>query len=59
MIQFLKKGIDTDPNNRSFRSIRKLDIEELPLFDEKQQINERNFDRMIEIFFENEDTASD
>ena len=51
------KGIDTDPNNRSFRSIRKLDIEELPLFDEKQQINERNFDRMIEIFFENEDTT--
>jgi len=51
------KGIDTDPNNHSFRSIKKLKIEELPLFDENQQINERNFDKMIEIFMENQDTT--
>jgi ABC-type dipeptide/oligopeptide/nickel transport system ATPase component len=51
------KGIDTDPNNRSFKSIKKLDIEELPLFNENQQINERNFDKMIETFFNNQDTT--
>jgi len=51
------RGIDTDPNNRSFRSIKKLNIEELPLFDENQQINERNFDKMIETFFDNQDTT--
>ena len=51
------KGIDTDPNNHSFRSIKKLKIETLPLFDENQQINERNFDKLIEIFFENQDST--
>ena len=51
------KGIDTDPNNRSFKNIKKLQVEELPLFDENQQINERNFDKLIEIFFENQDTT--
>jgi len=50
-------GIDTDPNNSSFISIKSLDVIFLPLFDEKQKINERNFDKMIELFYEKQDTT--
>ena len=50
-------GIDTDPNNTSFTSIRKLNVKFLPLFDEEQKINERNFDKMIELFYNNTDTT--
>ena len=46
-------GIDTDPNNTSFTSIKKLNVKFLPLFDEEQKINERNFDKMIELFYNN------
>lgn len=51
------KGIDTDPNNRSFKSIKKIEVEALPLIDENQQINERNFDKMIETFFNHQETS--
>ena len=66
LMQFLKDrsdkkskimGIDTDPNNTSFTSIKKLAAKHLKLFDENQQINERNFDNMIELFFKNQDTT--
>jgi len=50
-------GIDTDPNNSSFTGIKKLNVTFLPLFDENQQINERNFDNMIELFYNNQDTT--
>ena len=50
-------GIDTDPNNTSFTSIKKLNVKFLPLFDEEQKINERNFDKMIELFYDNTDTT--
>jgi hypothetical protein len=50
-------GIDTDPNNTSFTSIKKLNVKFLPLFDETQKINERNFDKMIELFYNNTDTT--
>jgi len=50
-------GIDTDPNNTSFTSIKKLNVKFLPLFDEEQKINERNFDKMIELFYNNTDTT--
>jgi len=50
-------GIDTDPNNTSFSSIKKLNVKFLPLFDEEQKINERNFDKMIELFYNNIDTT--
>ena len=50
-------GIDTDPNNSSFTGIKKLDVTFLPLFDENQQINERNFDNMIELLYNNQDTT--
>lgn len=50
-------GIDTDPNNSSFISIKSLNVKFLPLFDETKKINERNFDKMIELFYENQDTT--
>ena len=50
-------GIDTDPNNTSFTSIKKLNVKFLPLFDEEQKINERNFDKLIELFYNNTDTT--
>jgi len=50
-------GIDTDPNNTSFSSIKKLKVKFLPLFEENQKINERNFDKMIELFYNNTDTT--
>lgn len=50
-------GVDTDPNNSSFTGIKKLNVTFLPLFDENQQINERNFDNMIELFYNNQDTT--
>lgn len=50
-------GIDTDPNNTSFTSIKQLNVKFLPLLDEERKINERNFDKMIELFFNNRDTT--
>lgn len=50
-------GVDTDPNNSSFTSIKALNIKFLPLLDEHEQINERNFDNLIELFFNTPDTT--
>ncbi len=50
-------GIDTDPNNTSFTSIKKLNVKFLPLFDEEQKIDDRKFDKMIELFYNNTDTT--
>lgn len=49
-------GIDTDPNNASFTSIKALNVKFLPLLDEQEQINERNFDALIELFFNTKET---
>lgn len=50
-------GVDTDPNNSSFTSIKALKVKFLSLLDENEQINERNFDALIELLFKNKETT--
>lgn len=47
--------VDTDPNNSTFSSIKALDAKFLELFDADNKFNERNFDLLIELIFENKD----
>ena len=47
--------IDTDPENRSFLSYRKLNVIEIQLKDETNNINKSAFDEMIDLILENKD----
>jgi len=48
-------GLDTDPNNTTFVSIKKIEALFLDLFDDNEKIDERKFDQMIELFFSKPD----
>lgn len=47
--------IDTDPNNTTLYSIKALQAKFLKLFDEEDKIDERNFDKLMELAFNNTD----
>lgn len=47
--------IDTDPNNTTLYSIKALKAKFLKLFDEDDKIDERNFDKLMELAFSNTD----
>lgn len=49
-------GIDTDPNNSTFFSIKQLKAKFLDLLDEDKRIDERKFDKLVEVFFSSKDT---
>lgn len=42
------QGVDTDPNNATFSSIKGLNAKYLELFDAESKLNERNFDKLVE-----------
>jgi len=44
-------GIDTDPNNSTFTKMKSLNVKFLQLLNEDKKIDAREFDKMIEIFF--------
>lgn len=46
-------SIDTDPNNRTLYSIKNLKAKYLNLFDEDERLDERNFDKLMELAFSN------
>ncbi len=44
-------GIDTDPNNSTFTKMKDLNVKFLELLNEDKKIDSREFDKMIEMFF--------
>lgn len=50
-------AIDTDPNNATLTSIRAINATFLELFDAENKLNERNFDKLMEIIMTNEDKS--
>jgi len=48
-------ALDTDPNNSTLVSIKKIEAMFLDLFNEDERIDERKFDKMIELFFNRPD----
>jgi len=63
--QFLQKKeqgvicIDTDPNNHTLYSYKALKAKTLKLLDDKDKIDERAFDRLVEFFFDEKNPTQD
>ncbi|MDR2399284.1 MAG: AAA family ATPase [Endomicrobium sp.] len=63
--QFLQKKengvicIDIDPNNQTLYSFKALKVKTLKLLDDKDKIDERAFDRLIDFIFNNENIKQD